>query len=279
MAEWVFKEYKNSIWKILPGFITWTIWKERNRRVFQNEHRNIEHSQETLTQNIRQLILVKCRAEPDNQASARDLCILKAFKLEDGRSMGTTNCQQKPSTASIGWNRPPVGFLKLNFDGASRGNPGLAGIGGIIRNNVGEILHIYSKSLGEGTNNQMEFVAMERGLRILINNQVGTAVVEGDTELAIIAARKLYRGAKASKVTKHWRLAKVTENFMELLGEMKGLIFQAVRRKANTVVDHLADHGIEHPNTMWDSCWQNIHCPKLKEKCVQLSKQDLGDNN
>jgi len=32
----------NSIWKVLPGFITWTIWKETNRIIFQNEHRNIE---------------------------------------------------------------------------------------------------------------------------------------------------------------------------------------------------------------------------------------------
>lgn len=24
----------NNIWKVLPGFLTWTIWKERNRRIF-----------------------------------------------------------------------------------------------------------------------------------------------------------------------------------------------------------------------------------------------------
>jgi len=46
-------------------------------------------------------------------------------------------------------------------------------------------------------------------------------VVEGDSQLAIIAARKLYAGAKASKVTKHWRLAKVTKNIAEHLGELK----------------------------------------------------------
>lgn len=79
----------------------------------------------------------------------------------------------------------------MNFDGALRGNPTLADIGGIIRNNEGEILHIYSKALGEGTNNKMEFSAMERGLRILWMNQTGNAVVEGDLEVAITAARKI----------------------------------------------------------------------------------------
>lgn len=261
------------------GFITWTIWKERNRRIFENEYRDIEHLLDTITQNIRELILVKCRAKTDNQASARDLHILKTFKLDNGRSMGTTNCHQNPSTASMGWKRPPAGFLKLNFDGASRGNPGLASIGGIIRNYAGEILHIYSKALGEGTNNKMEFVAMEQGLGILRDTQGGTAVVEGDSEFAITMTRKLYGRVKASKVTKNWRLSKVTDNIAGMLGEMKGLIFQVVRWKSNMVVDHLANYGIEHPNNMWDSCWQNVDCPELKEKCTQLSRQDLGDDN
>lgn len=159
----------NSIWKDLLGFITWTIWKERNRIIFQNEHRDINHSLNTITQNVRQLILVKCREEPDNQASVRDLCILKAFKLDVGRSMVKTNCQKRSTTASIGWKHAPSGFLKLNFDGASRGNLGLAGIEGIIRDCAGETPHIYNRGLGEGTNNEMEFTSMEQGIRILKN--------------------------------------------------------------------------------------------------------------
>jgi len=49
----------------------------------------------------------------------------------------------------------------LNFDGASRGNPRPAGIGGVLRNYKGDIQHIFSQSMGEGTNNEMEFVALE----------------------------------------------------------------------------------------------------------------------
>ena len=84
------------------------------------------------------------------------------------------------------------------------GNPGLAGIGGILRNSEGEIQYIYSKTLGERTNDEMELVVMEQGLRILRKLQASAVVVEEDSQLAITAARRMYVGAKASKVTQYW---------------------------------------------------------------------------
>jgi hypothetical protein len=44
---------------------------------------------------------------------------------------------------------PPQGFLKLNFDGASRGNPGLGGVEGIFRNAQGKIISLYIVRLGQ----------------------------------------------------------------------------------------------------------------------------------
>lgn len=49
----------------------------------------------------------------------------------------------------------------------------------------------------------MEFAAMEKGLKILRRNQTSNAVIEGDSEIAITVARKIYGGMPASKVTKH----------------------------------------------------------------------------
>ena len=88
-------------------------------------------------------------------------------------------------------------------------------------------------------------------------------------------ARKIHGGTPASRVTKHWRLSKVTDNIAKLIGAMKGLIFQAVRRNVNVVVDHLENHGIEHPNEIWDSCWQQVDNQQLRGKCIQLSRLDM----
>ena len=38
----------------------------------------------------------------------------------------------------VQWLPPPVNWVKLNSDGPSMGNPGLAGGGGLIRNERGE---------------------------------------------------------------------------------------------------------------------------------------------
>lgn len=173
------------------------------------------------------------------------------------------------------WIHPPTGFLKLNFYGASRGNPGPVGIGGVLRDSKGEIKHIYSQALGEGTNNEMEFAALEQGLRILRILKSGATVVEGDSQLVVTVARRMYTGAKPSKVTQHWRIAKVTEIIAEHLSCLDNLIFHAVRCKSNIVVDHLANYGIDNPSAHLDTCWKEITCTKLRKRCTLLSRQDI----
>ena len=46
------------------------------------------------------------------------------------------------------WLPPPTGFLKINTDGSSRGNPGSTGIGGIGRDSSGSVVFIFSANKG-----------------------------------------------------------------------------------------------------------------------------------
>jgi len=125
----------------------------------------------------------------------------------------------------------------------------------------------------------MEFAALEQGLRILKSLQNSNAVVEGDSSLVISVAKKIQGGTQACKATRHWRLAKVTKNIAQLIGEMKGLVFQTVRRKANGLADYLANYNIDNQDRGWDSCWQQVDSPSLKERCSQLAREDLGNLN
>jgi len=64
--------------------------------------------------------------------------ILKKFNLNQG-IVSPHLCKEPMSVynGTIHYTRPPDGFIKLNFDGASKGNPGPAGIGGLFRDIVG----------------------------------------------------------------------------------------------------------------------------------------------
>ena len=58
----------------------------------------------------------------------------------------------------VQWLPRPVNWVKLNSDGSSMGNPGLAGGGGLIRNERGKWINGYARAIGITTS-----VAMKHG--------------------------------------------------------------------------------------------------------------------
>ena len=107
------------------------------------------------------------------------------------------------------WKPPPHGFLKVNRDGASKGNPGLAGFGGVIRDEQGQIKKIFDGHLGKETNNMAELMALEQCLEILVDLDSHNVIIEADLELLIRATKKICNGTSPDKVSKHWRLSQV----------------------------------------------------------------------
>lgn len=65
------------------------------------------------------------------------------------------------------WRAPNSLFFKLNFDGASRGNPGRASMGGIIHSSLGYPIVFYSQKIGMTTNNLAELMALSKGLHLV----------------------------------------------------------------------------------------------------------------
>ena len=59
------------------------------------------------------------------------------------------------------WSPPPIGILKINTDGSSRGNPGHAGIGAIGRVSDGDAIFLLSSYKGRHSNNLMEALAIK----------------------------------------------------------------------------------------------------------------------
>lgn len=62
------------------------------------------------------------------------------------------------------WSPLNPGRLKLNFDGASKGNPGPSGIGCVVRDNLGSFIGKHVVPILHYTNNIVKFKALIIGL-------------------------------------------------------------------------------------------------------------------
>ncbi|KAL0427613.1 UNVERIFIED_CONTAM: putative ribonuclease H protein [Sesamum latifolium] len=74
--------------------------------------------------------------------------------------------KQTPPPKLVRWVPPVLGWIKLNSDGASKGNPGIAGGGGILRDNNGRGIFAFQLFFGTTTSTFAELAALVRGLSL-----------------------------------------------------------------------------------------------------------------
>ena len=86
-------------------------------------------------------------------------CILQNWKA-------CMSCGPSKDRKVVGWCPPPSGWIKFNVDGAAKGKPGPAGIGGVLRNDKGEVLFMFSKNVGIKESNEAEVLAILEALRV-----------------------------------------------------------------------------------------------------------------
>ncbi|XP_059064531.1 uncharacterized protein LOC131856679 [Cryptomeria japonica] len=130
------------------------------------------------------------------------------------------------------WSPPKPGWIKLNFDGASRGNPSPSGIGYVIKYHTGAILGKMAKSIPPDTNNIAEFKALQFGLRDCINHGFNNILVEGDSKIAINAIKR--------KNTPNWRLQGILESIVASLDRIENYEAKHIYREANSEADVLS---------------------------------------
>eukprot|EP00253_Pinus_taeda_P006734 PITA_06734 len=174
-------EILNYMWNIIPGIVLWNIWKERNRRIFKSQNSHIEEVWSRVQGNLRETMLLKSWAKEELHTTDKEKNILDNWKLELPQR-NTTHQSTKGSIKEIrNWEAPPPNSFKLNFDGASKGNPGPAGFGGVIRNHNGALLQIFFGNIGWDTNNSAELEGLWQGLLIARRLNLQPLIVEVDS--------------------------------------------------------------------------------------------------
>ncbi len=129
--------------------------------------------------------------------------------------------------------------LRAFTDGASRGNPGAAGIGVILKDERGAVLLTLSGSIGTTTNNVAEYTALRALLRSMKKFQCTTLIVHSDSELMVRQMRGEYKVKDPAMKREH---AKVRTLLASLPCTVE---FRHIPREQNADADLLANAGID----------------------------------
>ncbi len=118
-------------------------------------------------------------------------------------------------------------------DGASRGNPGPAGIGMVIATPGGEEVLAWGESIGRATNNVAEYRAAVAGLEKALALGVRSVHLLTDSELLVMQLNGVYQ-------VKNAKLKPLHAEVQDLLARFEGALVGHIPREENTRADALA---------------------------------------
>lgn len=128
--------------------------------------------------------------------------------------------------------------IRMNTDGASRGNPGLSSYGIYVTDSDGNVVDEISEPLGLQTNNYAEYTAVVRALELAAENKVAHVIVRSDSELLIRQLNGQYKVKSES-------LRPLYSRCIELAKKIGTVEFVHVRRELNQEADRLANLALD----------------------------------
>ena len=132
---------------------------------------------------------------------------------------------------------PGEGYLIIHIDGASRGNPGPAGIGVVMRDEAGSFREEHQISIGEATNNVAEYEALLFACRKAKELGYTAVKIFSDSELLVRQIRGEYR-VKSPQLLELYAQAQL------LLSSFGAVEVDHIDRGMNARADLLANRAI-----------------------------------
>ncbi|KAF5746634.1 hypothetical protein HS088_TW06G00805 [Tripterygium wilfordii] len=118
----------------------------------------------------------------------------------------------------------------LEFDGASKGNPGQAGAGAVLRANDGSVICRLREGLGIATNNVAEYRAMILGLKYALKKGYKSIRVQGDSKLVCMQIQGLW---KVKHENMSWLCKEATKLKDKFLSFQIGHVFRDLNSEAD----------------------------------------------
>ncbi|GLJ31735.1 hypothetical protein SUGI_0638270 [Cryptomeria japonica] len=221
--------------------IVWHIWKERNRRIFKEALLPVNKIIDNIKSAVEEVINGKTAKRKIRNYNDWDHRMETFWLLKDPRPV-LTSTKAKIDRKNIRWKAPPMDWMKLNFDGASKGNLGDSDFGAIIRNNIGEPIYGVYGGLGLATNNEAKIRALEAVLNLCVQIGISRVIIEGESQIIINDIIK--------SNFQCWKLRKWLPRINYLLEKIGTFKINLAYRKGNRTTDYLANLGVVYRDDM-----------------------------
>ena len=140
----------------------------------------------------------------------------------------------------------------LEFDGASRGNPGIAGAGALIRDK-GEIVKEICTSLGVATVNEAEYHGLLTGLKAAVDLGIKDIRVRGDSNLIVSQVKGDWKVKEPKLIPLHLEASELRQKFNAFdIVHVKREFNKDADALANSAIDdgtHMNDYAIDNNNS------------------------------
>jgi ribonuclease HI len=134
--------------------------------------------------------------------------------------------------------KPAAAAYRANIDGGSRGNPGPAAYGVIIRDGRGEIVAKLKKYIGRMTNNVAEYYGLIAAMDYAQSHGIRALRIESDSELLVKQMRGQYK-------VKSEDLRPLFERAQKMSKAFDSFRIEHVYREQNREADALANEALD----------------------------------
>ncbi|XP_028767839.1 uncharacterized protein LOC114725488 [Neltuma alba] len=197
----------NGNWNLLWGVSIWKLWLWRNNSIFNDNFIKPSNPTAVIMQTWRHFVQIQ------------------EMNLALNQSRG-----QVPA-----WQPPPIGWFKLNVDGAMAMSKKMARCGGVVRDHMGNWVVGFSHYLATSSAQEAEEWAIYRGLQLAWDCGFKKIIIESD-------ARNIVDLLKNSTINSRGSL--LTMQISSLMRLDWSLELKAIPREQNQLADALAKEGL-----------------------------------
>jgi ribonuclease HI len=140
---------QNLLYPTLPAFVSWYIWLERNKTIFESGNPSIQ------------------------KVVYQSLGVVGRSRKKEKVQIPRTTCYAPSEHKTIGW-----------FDGAAQQNGLQSGVGGVIKINE-HSTYKWTLNCGQGTNTRDELLGVWASLTLASQLSITDLVVHGDSKIVI----------------------------------------------------------------------------------------------